>query len=66
MIENSKKVTDSQKKATKKWEMENREHSNYLKNRSACKTFIKNRATIEDIQQIEELLSIRKQELAIK
>lgn len=63
MLENQNKVSESQKKATKKWEQENREHSNYLKNRSACKSFIKNRATIEDIQELEELLNIRKQEL---
>ena len=34
------KTTDSQKKATKKWVENNREHSNYLKNRSAEKTEI--------------------------
>lgn len=57
------KVRECQKRANEKWSKENREHSNYLKNRSACKSFIKNRATLEDIAELYELLEIRKNEL---
>ena len=57
------KVRECQKRANEKWAQENREHSNYLKNRSACKSFIKNRATLEDIAELYELLEIRKNEL---
>lgn len=56
---NDKRVSDSQKRATKKWEIENREHSNYLKNRSACKSFIKNKATKDDLLEIERLIKER-------
>lgn len=49
----------SQLKANKKWSEENREHSNYLKNRSACKSFIRNKATKEDLKAIQELINER-------
>lgn len=52
----------SQKKANKKWVENNREHSNYLKNRSACKSFIRNKATLEDLQDLQELINIREKE----
>lgn len=57
------KTTDSQKKATKKWEENNREHSNYLKNRSAAKTFIKKRATLEDLEELTKIILKKKIEL---
>ena len=57
------KTTDSQKKATKKWVENNREHSNYLKNRSAAKTFIKKRATLEDLEEISKMILEKKIEL---
>lgn len=64
-MEDIKKVTESQKRATKKWEMENREHSNYLKNRSACKCFIRNKATIEDLKELEEMINERLSNVAV-
>lgn len=52
----------SQIKANKKWCKENREHSNYLKNKSACKSFIRNKATLEDLQDIKELINAKEKE----
>lgn len=46
----------SQREANKRWEQNNREYSNYLKGRSACKSFIKNKATLEDLKEIERLI----------
>lgn len=54
---------DAQKKANKKWREKNREHSNYLKNRSASRTFIRRRATQEDLEELTELIKNRKEEL---
>ena len=60
---NINKTTDSQKKATKKWVENNREHSNYLKYRSCAKTFINNRATLEDLEEISKMILEKKIEL---
>ena len=60
------KTTESQKKATKKWVEKNRDHSNYLKNRSACKSFIRNKATLEDLKELSEIVLQRKIELIKK
>lgn len=47
---------EAQLKANKKWSEKNREHSNYLKGRSACKCFIK-KATYEDLMEIKNLVN---------
>ena len=57
------KLSESQKRANKKWIENNREHSNYLKNRSACKSFIRNKATSEDLKELSEMILQRKIEL---
>jgi hypothetical protein len=51
----SKKLLDCQIKAQKKWIENNRDQSNYIKSKSACKSFIKNKATKEDIDSIIHL-----------
>ena len=62
-MDKTSKVKECQKKATKKWEENNREHSNYLKNRSAAKTFIKKSATLEDLEEISKMILEKKIEL---
>lgn len=59
MEENKKSSTE----ANKKWQEKNKEYSNYLKSRSTSRGFIKNRATLEDIEELEELMNIRREEL---
>ncbi|MEJ6989862.1 hypothetical protein WJ325_14780, partial [Listeria monocytogenes] len=34
----------------------NKEHANYLKSRSAARSFIKNKATLEDLKELEKLI----------
>ena len=51
------KASDSQRRATKKWENKNKEYSNYLKSRSSVKSFIRNKATDEDLKEFELLIS---------
>ncbi|WP_245823056.1 hypothetical protein [Lactobacillus terrae] len=47
----------------KRWAEKNREHRNYLTKRSSARGFIKNSATIEDLEELKELISIREDEL---
>ena len=49
--------------ANKKWEEKNKEYSSYLKSRSSAKSFIKNKATLEDLEQLEEFIKNRREEL---
>lgn len=57
------KLTEAQIRAQKKWDEKNREHSSYLKSRSSARSFIKNKATEEDLKEIENLINERKQQL---
>lgn len=45
--------------ANQKWEKKNREYASYLKSRSSAKSFIRNKATIEDIEEFRNLLKER-------
>ncbi|WP_302632670.1 hypothetical protein [uncultured Clostridium sp.] len=59
-------MTKELKKQTisnKKWEEKNKEYSSYLKSRSSAKSFIKNKATLEDLEQLEEFIKNRREEL---
>ena len=49
--------------ANKKWEEKNKEYSSYLKSRSSARSFIKNKATLEDLEQLEEFIKKRREEL---
>ena len=49
------KLTEAQIKAQKKWESNNKEQRNYTKTKSSCKSFIRNKATKDDIDEIIEL-----------
>lgn len=52
-----------QTEANKKWQQKNKDYSNYLKSRSTARSFIKNKATKEDLKEIENLINERKQQL---
>lgn len=54
---------NSQTEANKRWQEQNRERTRYLRNRSTARSFIKKQATQEDIEELEQLLAIRKEEL---
>ena len=51
--------TEAQKRASKKWEEKNREYSNYLTQRRAARSFIRNKATKEDLEELEKLIEER-------
>ena len=54
-----------QTEANKRWQEKNRERTRYLRNRSTCRSFIKNQATKEDLEEIEELIKIRRGEIVM-
>ena len=61
-------MTDKQQEANKRWRessLEAKEHSNYLKSRSAARSFIRTKATLEDIKEMEKMLNERESLLKI-
>lgn len=47
---------NKQTEANKKWQEKNRERAKYLSNRSVARSFIKNKATIEDLEELKNLI----------
>lgn len=62
-MESNNKTSEAQLKATKNWQTKNREQSNYTKGKSATKSFIRNKATKEDLQELIQLINDKLQEL---
>lgn len=46
--------------ANQKWEEKNKEYASYLKSRSSARSFIRNKATLEDLEELEQLISERR------
>lgn len=49
--------------ADKKWNEENKKHRQYLGARSSAKSFIRRKATMDDLVALEELIEARKKYL---
>lgn len=47
----------------KKWEEKNKDYANYLKNRASARSFIKNKAQKEDLEEFKGLIQIREEVL---
>ncbi|MCR1953186.1 hypothetical protein NSA50_19560 [Clostridium sp. DSM 100503] len=58
-----KKTSEAQTRANKKWNEANREKANYMRSKSSAKSFIRNKATLEDIAEMQELLDERRKQL---
>lgn len=56
-------MANAQGKATKKWNEQNREHRNYLSKRSSARSFIRNHATVDDLNELEKIIKEKKEEL---
>ena len=63
-MRDNRKTSEAQMKADKRWREKNREHANYLKNRTSARCFIRNKATLEDIEELKELLRLRAEVLS--
>ncbi|MDU2491187.1 MAG: hypothetical protein E7D27_11485 [Clostridium celatum] len=59
----NKKTSEAQTKANKNWAEKNREYSSYLRSRSSARSFIKNKATLEDLEELEQLILDRRNSL---
>lgn len=57
------KITKAGIKARKKWDKNNRDHRNYLSGRSASRSFIRNKATEDDLNELQELIDERRTKL---
>ena len=57
------KLTESRKKANKKWDENNKDRKNYIVKRSTTKNFILKLATEEDLKAIESYIEERKAKL---
>lgn len=54
---------NSQTEANKRWQEKNKERAKYLSNRSRARSFVKNQATNEDLEELEQLIEERRKEL---
>lgn len=54
---------EGQAEANKRYREKNKEHRNYLSARSASRSFVNNKATIDDLTELESLIKKRKDEL---
>ena len=52
-----------QTEANKKWQEANRERTRYLRNRSTARNFVKKQATLEDIEELNQLIEERRKKL---
>ncbi len=52
-----------QTQANKKWQDKNREYTRYLNSRSAARGFIRNRATLEDLEELKNMIEEKEKEL---
>ena len=53
------KVSEAQRRATKKWERENPERKRYLRYRSNARTFVRYWATEEDFEELKKIFEKR-------
>lgn len=56
----SDKKIEARRNADKKWIENNREHASYLRSRSSARSFIRNKATLEDLEKLEDLIAERR------
>ncbi|MGX7163348.1 hypothetical protein [Enterococcus massiliensis] len=65
----SNKTPESQLRANREYrkrvgsDEEKREHRNYMTGRRSARSFINNRATIDDLEELEQLIAERKKAL---
>lgn len=46
--------------ANQKWEANNKDYASYLKSRSSARSFIRNKATSEDLDEFQKLINERR------
>lgn len=58
-------LTEARVRANKKWNENNKERVKYLSNRSRTRSFVKNSATLEDLDELEMLIAERRKALEL-
>lgn len=58
-----RKTSEAQLKANQNWRENNRERSNYTRSKSSAKSFIRNKATLKDLENLEILIKERRDNL---
>ena len=53
-------VSESQKRANKKWDEVNKERKAYINKRSTARSFVKNLATLEVLDELTQLIQERR------
>ncbi|CAJ1188246.1 MULTISPECIES: hypothetical protein [Companilactobacillus] len=59
----TEKLSEARIKANKKWDEKNKERKKYIVKRSTAKSFIKNLATQDDLNELKELIKLKEKEL---
>lgn len=62
-MEKKKRKAVYNPEADRRWKEKNREHRNYLTGRGAARSFIRNKATKEDLQELKLLIEERLRQL---
>ncbi|MFX3619562.1 MAG: hypothetical protein ACE3JK_18885 [Sporolactobacillus sp.] len=55
------KTSAAQIKASRSWEAKNKERTAYLASRRSARSFIRNKATTDDLGELEKLIAERRQ-----
>lgn len=64
MAEAKKRQAVYDPEAQKRWNDKNKERRSYLSSRSSARSFIRNKATIEDLQELRAMIDAMMEELA--
>lgn len=57
------KLSEARRKANAKWDQENKERKRYIVKKSTARSFIKNDATAEDLDELQALIEARRAEM---
>lgn len=63
MEKEQKRVAKYNPEADKKWAEQNKVRRNYLSSRGTARSFIRNKAALEDLDELEQLIAERRKEL---
>ncbi|WP_162986457.1 hypothetical protein [Virgibacillus sp. Bac332] len=53
----------NQTEANKRWQEKNKERAKYLSNRSRARSFVRNQATLEDLEEFKKLIEERRKSI---
>ncbi|MFT9372414.1 hypothetical protein [Liquorilactobacillus hordei] len=57
------KITPAKRRANKKWDLANKERKAYINKRSIAKSFVKNLAVNEDLDELLHLIELRRENI---